>query len=216
MKIDLHFHLRTRKENYLDKMIEMIGLASNNGIEGLVLLNHNYYPTDNDVACAKSNFPQLIFFKGIELDVKDEARGIKDHIVIISENKPPFDCSHGVTTKNLKLLKAFSKDSFTFLAHPLTRHNNFAFDFYDFLPNGIEIAQKTGFSQEQQKEIMRLSSFWGMRLLSCSDSHLNRHVGKFCIEIKKRVSNVGELKKEILSGEYFLLKDMKMIVPPYV
>jgi histidinol phosphatase-like PHP family hydrolase len=205
MRLDIHFHVRHRKENWQERLNSMVEAAIECSVDGVVLLDHNKHATQEwlDVARRLAG-DSITFFRGVELDIRDEGRGIKDHLVVVCDREFDWDISRGVTTKDLPHLKEFlGGDSLTMLAHPFRKHPDISFDFYDFKPDAVEILSNNGPSDDvKRQEIMRMARHWGMALVAASDAHKGRHVGRHWIHLPERPTGAGHLRRMVAEGAF--------------
>jgi hypothetical protein len=204
LKIDLHFHVRPRKSDWKTRLESMVAKARGKGIGGIVLLDHNRHATQEWMDVARGVVPDMILYRGVELDIRDEGRGIKDHLVVVCDREFGWDISHGVTTKDLLVLRDFlGDDSLSMLAHPFRKHPNVAFDFYDFKPDAVEILSNNGPSDDDKRQkILKMDRHWEMPLIAASDSHKDRHVGRHWIYLPERPTGAGHLRSMIVRGAF--------------
>ena len=204
MKIDLHFHgVRRKKADWPGRLRSMMAKAQELGIGVVALLDHDFHPVLEDLVMADDAAPSVRVFKAVEFNVRDKCRHITDHLVVVSELPYDWDISGGITTAELPRLKDYvaCSGALTILAHPFRRHPNISFDFYDLLPDAVEIASP-GTPAERRPEIERMASRWGMALVENSDSHRVSHVGRFFMEAPDWVSgSLGQLKAAVRSGK---------------
>ena len=203
MNVDLHFHYRRRFEDVDDRLVKMVKTAEKAGVNGIVLLDHQYFPTNDVLASARKAAPTITFWRGCELTIVDEARQIEDDVVIASDQPIDFDCSHKLSTKNLK---AFSEacrrdDVFTMLAHPFRKHNSVAFDFSEFRPIMIDAMGRTA-NQNSLQKVVNLAACWGMALASNSDAHVCRHIGRHYLDFKDKLDSVKDLIEAVYRSRY--------------
>jgi hypothetical protein len=205
MKIDLHFHFRARKKDRMDWLKSMIKKADSIGIEGIALLDHNYFPEDSIINEARLTCPNITFWRACELDIRDNKSKMKNHVVVLSEDALPFDYSKGVSLEDLHLLTEYSKreDVLTMLAHPFRHNQEICFDLSAFHPDLIDSVGRTA-NQHYLKEVVRLAAKWDMGLASASDSHRSSHTGHHWIELKDKVKTIAQLKTMTKQGQYRL------------
>ena len=197
MRVDLHFHFRRHKKDRVERLRNMVKKAEECGIRGVALLDHNYFPTDEDLGIARAAAPLITFWRACELDIRDEGRGVKNHVVVVSESGLPFPVVEGISTRDIGLLaEATSRgDVLTMLAHPFRgNHLHIAFDFNQFCPTLIDAVGRTA-NQEQLKRVVYLAAAWGMGLASASDSHETRHVGRHWMDFQEDAKTISDLTR---------------------
>jgi predicted metal-dependent phosphoesterase TrpH len=207
MKVDLHFHFRHRKDDRDERLRQMVARAQECDVRGIALLDHNYFPSDENLDVARKAAPLITFWRACELDIIDEARGVKSHMVVVSDAGLPFDISRGLTTQNIPMLTeaAQAEGVLTMLAHPF-RHNrmHIAFDLHQFKPDLIDAIGRTA-NQEKLRKVATLASAFGMGLASASDSHETRHVGRHWINFQNDAKTVVDLKTMVSRSQYSLV-----------
>lgn len=207
MKVDLHFHFRRRKSDRKDRLRLMVQKAESSGIGGIVLLDHQWFADDETLDIARQAAPSIVFWRGCELTIEDEARGFKDDIVIACDQPIDFDTSERLTTRNIGLLvKAIEgrDDVLTMLAHPFRKHYAIAFDFHQFRPDLIEAIGRAN-NPEALSSVVKLASAWRMVLASTSDAHSVRHVGRHCMDFLINPKTVKELLQACRLSQYKLI-----------
>jgi len=206
MKVDLHFHVRHKKVNWRDRLIEMIRAAEHSGIGCVVLLDHNKHAPQEWLDVAREISPSTMLLRGVELDVLDYGRDIKDHLVVVGDKPFEWDISRGVSTKDIGLLEKHAEadpNILIVLAHPFRKHSNVAFDFYDFLPDACEVKSHSVPRDFGHKyKIEEMARKWNLIMVATSDAHKPRHVGAGWIETKESPVDVAHLKRMVQKGEF--------------
>lgn len=203
MKIDLHFHgVRKKRDDWQGRLRSMMEKAAQERLGAVALLDHDYHPTDEDVALAHEAAPAVKIFKAVEFSVRDNCRKITDHLIVVSDEPYGWDISGGITTAELHKLREYvgRSGALTILAHPFRRHPNISFDFYDLLPDAVEIASPST-PAERRHDILRMAVRWGMAMVENSDSHRAAHVGRFFMDVPDWVvGNKDTLATAIRAG----------------
>lgn len=191
MKADLHVHFRS-----YDNAVASAKMALKNGIHIIGLLDHNRQPSIGECEAVEGDAPGIFCWRGVELDVYD-VFGVRDHLVIISENDiPPFD-GEKRQVKVEDLANYFEgMDYFSFLAHPFRRHGNIVFDFQRFLPDGVEVYSRNT-PKEYRKAIEATAKRYGLVRLATSDAHRARHVGYGHIEVQCKATTALDQQLEV-------------------
>ena len=138
--------------------------------------------------------------------MRDEARGLKSHVVIVSDGGLPFDVSQGICTKDIGKLAGVcgNEDILTMLAHPFRRGLPIAFDFDQFRPDLIDSVGRSA-NQAELRKVVKLASHWGMGLASASDSHEVRNVGRHCMDFHEDAKSVSDLTRMVHLSYYSLV-----------
>lgn len=203
MKLDLHVHIKRNSSCAKQEPHQVIDEATANGIDGLVLLDHKYHVTEEDLP--KSN---IKLFRGAEVHIKNKKRNIADHVIIVTKRKIPFPLK--LDSNDVHHLENFKRsDTLIFLAHPFRKSNIFAFDLTKFSPDAIEILSPNT-PKESMGLIESIGFSYNMKFLSCSDSHKPGRIGKWYIDTQKfDVYTYEDLVKVVKSGLYELYGTLK-------
>lgn len=84
MKIDLHVHIHRTSRCARCDIDEMAKAAIDNGLDGIVVLDHNYQSTQEECNAGMQKFPNLKIFRGAELCFNN------DDLVLVSRNTMGF------------------------------------------------------------------------------------------------------------------------------
>lgn len=209
MKIDLHVHIHRTSRCAKASIEDMAKAALSLGIDGIVVLDHNYQSTEDECKKAEILFPEIKIFRGIEMNVWDE------DVVIISSKTITFAPQYKQKFKDISYLSKWIKDtnSLLILAHPYRRHEHISFDMDILRPHAVEIAGRH-VNIKNRGKIAILSERYGMNHVSVSDAHKPKQLGGFCIKTDYSPSNEQELIDIIKSGSYTPLESK--LVPVYV
>ena len=212
MRVDLHFHFCLKKSDRFERLKNMVKEAEKAGIQGIALLDHNWFPTDEVMHLARKAAPSIVFWRACELDVKGDSRAIKEHVVVVSDDGLPFDVSSGISAKEVRRLAEACRrgDVLTMLAHPFRRMDSICFEFVDFRPDLIDFVGRSSNPLAEEK-VIAISKQYGIRLASASDSHKVSQVGRHSIDLDDDVKDVGGLVKAIRSGKYSLSAENRKI-----
>jgi len=96
MKIDLHVHIKRTFRCAKHTHIEMAVAAKEKGLDGVVLLDHHYFPTNEECSEAE-NKSGVKIFKGIEITIKSSkdaisgTRGGANDVLVIAPFDPDFN-----------------------------------------------------------------------------------------------------------------------------
>jgi len=213
MKVDLHAHIKRTSRCAKHSHIEMAVAAKEKGLDGIVLLDHHYYPTKEE--CLEAEKASGIkIFKGIEITVKKAkdaisgTRGGANDVLVISPETPNFDIGgyhKPINCDKLPELLDFVKQSqgLSILAHPFRRDKPLAFN-----PTGIdcvEIASRNTQVHNREK-ILELAETCNLIPVSNSDAHRTKHLGNYCIELDYFVDDEIGLAKAIKKKHFSLFE----------
>jgi len=199
MKIDLHVHIHRTSRCAKEDIEPMAIAAREKGLDGIVVLDHNYQATFEE--CKSIKVEGLSIFSGMEVNVFDE------DVVIISSCVMDFLPKYKEKLKDLERLSKWVKDtnSLAILAHPFRRHPHISFDLTKFRPQAIEFSGRH-VDKVNRKKIFDLAKSEGMSIVAVSDAHKSSQLGGFCIDLDRRVSDEAQLIREIKCGEYSLME----------
>ena len=216
MKIDLHVHINRTSRCARQEPEEAATKAKSLGIDGIVILDHHYYPTQEE--CHKTEQETGVkIFKGIEITVKADGsdaisgtRGGANDLVIISNQSP--QCETGqyhrpITTSELPvLLEHVAKtNGLSILAHPYRRDKPLVIDLGKYHIDCVEIASRNTAVHNRDK-ILETAERYGMVCVADSDAHKTRHLGCFCIETDEPVNDESELAHIVKAKKFSLLE----------
>lgn len=218
MKIDLHVHIKKTSRCAKMDARDAIGAAIHAKIDGLALLDHHYHVTTEDFADAIAEFSSEKYegsrvpkiFRAAELTIVNHENGGRDDLVVIGDE--PFDFPingyrQPMDVSTLPLVRAYLDrcGGFCFWAHPFRKRQTYAFDFSQFIPDGVEVASPHT-DMVQRARISHLIHKHGMAPLSTSDSHKTRTIGKYYVDLDEDAATAKELCDRIKSRMYTLFE----------
>ena len=207
MKIDLHVHIRRTSRCARQQPEDAAKTALQHGIEGIVILDHHYYPTLEECLLTEVN-TGIKIFKGNEINIKMNG-GLQD-IILVSPMKPPFDTGEyhkrSLGEDGLCQIINFCKqsNSFWFIAHPFRKGHPLFIDVEKYRPDGIEIASRNTRIENREK-IKTIATKYDIPCLSTSDAHKTRQLGGWCIDTDDSIQDEIELGRAIKSKRFNLL-----------
>jgi len=184
----------------------MVRRAAECGVEGAVLLDHDWWATDEALGVAAEAAPSMAFWRGCEATVVDAGRGAKDHVVLAADpDVDLIEAGGGFASSDAARLAAFAGQPgvFSMLAHPFRRRFDLAFDLHEFRPVGIDGLSRTA-NPFRLGEVVRLAGAFGMRVLTASDSHGERDVGRHWVDLEMGGLTVAHLRAAVEAGRYSL------------
>jgi len=206
MKIDLHVHIHRTSRCAKEEIEPMAIAAKACGLEGIVVLDHNYQATEEECRNAMQNVKGIKIFRGVEVNV------FNDDVVIISKYVMDFLPKYKDNITDLDRLSKWVKEtgSLAILAHPFRRHPDISFDLTKFKPDAIEILGRH-VDENNVSKIYQLAVKENMRVVSISDAHKSSQLGGFCINLDNGVSKEEDLIDQIRRGNYTLME--KILCP---
>lgn len=200
MKIDLHVHIHRTSRCAKEEPESMAAAALARGIQGIVILDHNYQATKEDCLKAEIAAPGIKIFRGIELNV------VSDDVVVISTHIIEHPPKYKERINDIKTLAEWvdKTNSLAILAHPFRRHD-ISIDLNVFRPQAIELASRH-VVKENRAKIAEVAKQYGMKCVSVSDAHKGKQLGGFCIDTDKDINNEEELICAVKKGEFTLLE----------
>ena len=197
MKIDLHVHIHRTSRCARCEIDEMAQAALNVGLDGIVVLDHNYHATREECDKCMAKFPKLKVFRGAELCFNN------DDLVLISENTihflPPYQQKMHDTDQMSEW--SHSPSNLVILAHPYRRRDQISWNLNKFCPHAIEIGSNH-IRKENRPKINQLAMEFEMNTVAVSDAHKTRHLGGYCVDVNVAVDNEMELCRAIKNGWY--------------
>ena len=213
MKIDLHVHIHRTSRCARQEPEEMAEKAKEKGLDGIVILDHHYFPTVEE--CKRTErLTGIKIFQGIEISVKSDSNAISgvssggNDIVVISPVPPTFNFGQyhkPIWEDDLPKLLEYVKNTqgLSILAHPFRKDKPLSIN-----PSGIdciEIASKNT-SWSNRKKILETAEHYGMICVSTSDAHKTRSIGHYYIDTDREVNNEVELATEIKAKRFTLFE----------
>lgn len=209
MKIDMHVHMHRTSNCAKDEPEVMAASAVKVGLNGIVLLDHNYHTTRDECKNVEHIVHGIKIFRGIELNVVD------DDVVIITNASMNFIPKYKERITDIKMLSDWVKEtnSLAILSHPFRRHD-ISFDLNVFCPQAIELASRH-ILRENRTKIAEVAKKYKMKVVAVSDAHKERQLGGFCIETDYNVNTEEELGEAVRKGDFTLMETKLVPVDTY-
>jgi len=201
MKIDLHVHVRKVSNCAKETPEAMAKQALEKGLDGIVILDHNYQVSREECDQIEKAVPGIRVFGGIELGVFDE------HVVIIPTETIDFAPEYRRYMDDVKFLKDWvdRTGSLAILAHPYRYHTSITFDMNIFTPHAVEVAGRH-VRKSDRMQIRELAKKYDMGMVSVSDAHKTRQLGGYCVNTYYDIDNEKELISCVKRGNYSLME----------
>lgn len=209
MKIDMHVHMKRTSNCAREEPETMAKKATEKGIDGIVLLDHHYFPTEEECEKVEELYPNITIFKGTEISVIHN--GGRNDITFISTDPP--NCFFGAYRKPISptdlpdLLKWIEDtNGLSILQHPYRKNKPIVIDLEKYKLDCIEVASNNT-PKKHRLRIIETAKKYDMICVSTSDAHKARELGGYCISTDKRyVSNESELADVVKSRCFSLLE----------
>ena len=203
MLIDLHTH--TNEYSRCSRMDPqtLIKAAIEKGLDGVVLTEHDYLRTSEEMNSLRKTFPQIKIFNSIEVSVKE-----KEHVLVYGVLDPSFFYNSMPLAELEQVVK--SENGIMVLAHPFRYRNEVMEEVFNSSIEGIEVAS-TNVKRYMKKGYDYIISRKNLIKVMGSDAHDAATVGIFATDFKNDIKDEAELVKAIKSKEFTLYKNHKVI-----
>jgi len=198
MKIDLHVHIHATSRCAKASPTEMAQGAKDRGLDGIVILDHNYLTSKEECLLAEAAVPGIKIFRGTEINV------VGDDVVLVTTQPLPFMPKYKEKITDLDMLDKYVKESgaLAILAHPYRRKDFISFDLYKFTPHAVEIAGRHVRRSDRVKIANDLCTNFRMKGVSVSDAHKPKQLGGFFINLEFPVTTEEALITCVKAGKY--------------
>ncbi len=195
MKVDLHVHTRERSACAQATEEEQIRAAIAAGLDAIAITDHHRLVPLDRLAALNRQYAPFRIFGGIELTV-----GTEDFLVL---GVPDPRLEQPVWT--YPELQAFvaGRGGFLALAHPFRYRAEIGVELEGSAPDAVELfSPHTPHTAEEK--IRSLALAHGLRLLSNSDAHTPRRLGRYYNRLAGRVQDEQELFALLRAGQFTL------------
>jgi histidinol phosphatase-like PHP family hydrolase len=198
MKIDLHVHTRERSDCAWASEEEQIQAAIAAGLDGIAITDHHRLAPPERLEALNRQYAPFRIFGGIEVTIQEE------DFLVLGVPEPRLEGPDLIYPELYELVRA--RGGFIALAHPFRYHPRLEVDLDGQTPDAIEVySPNTPPAAEEQ--IRELALRHGMRLLSNSDAHTTRRLGKYYNQLAGPVKDESELISLLKSGQFTLHVD---------
>jgi histidinol phosphatase-like PHP family hydrolase len=193
LKIDLHVHCSDRSECAVVTEHAQIQAAIASGLDAIVFCDHARLVGKEHLLELNRQYAPFLIFGGIEITV-----GVEDLLVIgvndrlLEQKDWTYPELHSWVRKH---------EGFIALAHPYRYHNFIELDLALYPPDAIEL-HSPNTSPSFEKEILDAAQQIQAGLLSNSDAHSSKPLGRFYNLLKRYPSNEFDLVSMLKAGEY--------------
>jgi histidinol phosphatase-like PHP family hydrolase len=193
LKIDLHVHCSNRSACAVVSEDEQIKAAIAGGLDAIVFCDHARQVEKEHLVDLNRKYAPFMIFGGIEITV-----GIEDLLVIgvhdqcLEQNNWTYPELYGWVREH---------EGFIALAHPFRYHEVIDLDLVQYPPDAIEL-HSPNTSPSFDTEIRKTANQIEAGLLSNSDAHSSKPLGRFYNLLKRNPSNESELVSILKKREY--------------
>ncbi len=195
MNIDLHVHTSNRSLCAHDSEDAQVRAAIAAGLHALFITDHWKLVPGKRLAALNTRYAPFRVFGGIEISIDGEdllVMGIQDPI--LEQREFTYPHLHAFVRAN---------SGFLVLAHPFRYHPVINLPLDQYPPDAIELySQNT--PQAFESEIRTLARQYGLALLSNSDAHILKHLGKHYNILQDGAQDEATVFSQLRSGSYQL------------
>ena len=187
MKIDFHIHSRERSDCAVVSETQQIQAAIRGGLDGIVFSDHDRLVDRQHLVDLNRKYAPLRIFTGIEVTLENE------HVLVIGIHDPALESCAWKYPELHQFVRL--NQGFLALAHPF-RYQEISVDIDHFPPDAIEIFSPNT-PTWAEPIIRRIASRINCDLLSNSDSHNSRMIGKYYNVVDGDPKNDAELLQSL-------------------
>lgn len=184
MRLDLHVHASDRSACATNDEESQIQAAMAAGMAGLAFTDHHLLVPDARLAELREKFSPFRIFSGIEISASREdwlVLGVRDHRLESLDWDYP-SLWHFVREQG----------GFIALAHPFRYADHIHADLSLYPPDAIEV-RSNNTPASREGEIRALAERYGLLMMSNSDGHSNRMIGRYWNDVPGEPSDDRDL-----------------------
>jgi len=204
MRVDLHVHTSRYSECGKSTPEEMLQRALEEGLDGLVLTEHNVIWPLEAFRVLQAQFPMLHLFRGVEMTVDSG-----DHYLVYGLTDP--DALQQGMPSDLLVQRVHAAGGAVVLAHPFRYGPDLPPTLEAYPTDAIEIYSHNilAYAHEQAEALCRRL---GVRPIAASDGHHVSTVGLYSVCLAhNHVADETSLARAIVAGEYRLTADVARV-----
>lgn len=195
MKIDLHVHTRERSQCGSSAAEEQICAAIDAELDAIVFTDHDRLAPLHFLQVMNEKYAPFRVFGGIEVSI--EVDWSYEHLLVLGVHDDVLERKRWSYPELYNFV--LEQDGFLALAHPFRFHQFIELDLECFPPDAIEVySQNTPRSEERR--ILNLVEELGVRILSNSDAHHTRSLGRYYNVLERVPADEQELIEILKSG----------------
>lgn len=186
IKFDLHIHTNRYSMCSTVSPDEVISEARRNGLDGLVLTEHNTFWPEADLRELRDRYPTMTILNGAEIDVPS-----LHHVLTIL---PSPDRGLVDPTGPREFIDDVNRhDGVAIAAHPFRFFENYDRRNRDYPLHAVEIASGNMCDAVSRDRSRALAEQWNAKTVASSDAHALGPVGKFYTTLPEPVESETEL-----------------------
>jgi len=196
LKLDCHTHTSRFSACSVISPDDLLKLARERDLDGLVLTEHNRFWPPDEVSWLRRAFPELLVFTGAEITVGP-------HHVVVFLPRPDTSLFLCGSLESLSSAVA-ERDGYAFVAHPFRFNPNFDELVRNYPFAAIEVAS---FNQPQSDRVelsLEYARRHDLQPITASDAHSSDPVGDYFIKLPEAVVSVDELIAALHAGDFDL------------
>ena len=205
MKIDFHVHSKERSECASASEAEQIQAAMRGGLDAIVFSDHDYLVDRRHLAELNRKYAPFKIFTGIEVSLASE------HVLVIGLADPKLESCDWEYQDLYRFVRRCN--GFMALAHPF-RYQDISVDLKQFPPDAIEVYSPNTPVWAESK-IRQIAAAVGCNLLSDSDSHTPRLLGKYYNVLEDEPANDTELLQSLKKRNYKVCYEPSSSLPRF-
>ncbi len=193
MKIDLHVHTAERSPCARSPEARLIARAHACGLDALAFTDHNRFTSPEHLAQLNAEHAPLRIFSGIEISLYTE----NEHILVLGLYDPALEREDWTYPHLHAFVRA--RGGFLALAHPYRYRPYIGLDLERYPPDAIE-GHSLNTPVHAAAQIAQLAEWLGLSVLSNSDAHTSRVLGKYYNLLPRAPHDEGDLLALLRSG----------------
>lgn len=203
MKVDIHVHTSKYSECAKADPTAMVQAAVAAGLDGIVLTEHNYLWSKQELEDLQQRHPEIKLFRGIEVSIT-----IDEHVIVLGVLDESLLYPYMRPAELMDVVRRHSGAAI--LAHPYRWSDSVSQEIIDAGFDGIEI-NSTSIRQYARKPILELHRQCNCPLVAASDGHVAEVMGMYAIELEEDARDEQELAGIVREGKFSMWKNEKSI-----
>ncbi len=200
MKIDLHVHTSDRSSCGKSTEEEQICAAIDAGLDGIAFTDHDRLVPLAHLHGLNDKYAPFRIFGGIEVTIWDRRQlGVIEHLLVLGVHDDMLENYHWSYPELHTFVR--KRGGFIAVAHPFRFHSDIELELGGFPPDGIE-AYSRNTPKHEERRILDLAQQLDAYLLSNSDAHHNKALGKYYNVLDRIPLNDQELVEILQSGKF--------------
>ena len=194
MKIDLHIHSKEYSLCGVSLIEEQIEAAIAAGLDAVAFSNHDRLVPRDQIDRLNQQYAPFKIFSGIEITVQGG-----EHILAIGLHDPALEGGKWEYSALHRYVR--ERGGFMVLNHPFRFNATIEIDYRRFPPDAIE-AYSTNILHSLTPKIMRVAEEVSVPVVSNSDAHVTKDVGRHYNILAQTPTTDAELIYALKSGQF--------------